>query len=344
MKIQPVILAGGNGCRVWPLSQKINPKQFIKYFDNLSSFQNTVLRNAHLGIPLIVANIVHKKIILEQLDEINSSSKIIFEQDQKNTAPCAIIASYYAKAQGFDAIALIPSDHYIENQKSYKKALIKSAKATEKYKFSVIGISPNCHNSNFGYIKTNHYEETDLYLASEFIEKPSKEIIKSFDMSQYFWNSGIYFFDINYVLELAGQFIPDITAALSKAFPDNLSLENIVELERSLYRNLPSISFDDAISVNLNSMALVKAHFKWSDLGSWEAIWNLDQRNDDQNNIQGQVITRNVTNSYISSDAKQTVVINLKDTIVVLKNGQLLITNKDGTGLIKEMLTELEEA
>ena len=343
MKIQPVILAGGNGYRLWPLSQKAKPKQFIKYCDNLSSFQNAIIRNRHLGTPLIVANIAHQDILTKQLEEINSQAKIIFEPDQKNTAICALVASYYARNQGFNTITLIPSDHHIDDPIKYNHALNLATKATKKYKFSTIGIIPTYPNSNLGYIKTDQQIGDDLYLASKFIEKPNKKLTtKLINLPEYFWNSGIYFFDIDYILELTNQFIPVINEKLSKIFNYEMRSNNIVKIDQKTYSDLPSISFDNAISEKLHKMVLVKANFKWSDLGSWEALWNLNKKNEHKNNIQGQgiIVTHNVQDSYINSDAEKTIAIDLKNIVIIFKNGQLLVTDKNSAELIKQVITD----
>ena len=343
MKIQPVILAGGNGCRLWPLSQKAKPKQFLKYCDNLSSFQNSIIRNSYLGTPLVLANIAHQDIIIAQLEEINSQAKIIFEYDQKNTAICALAASYYAKHQGFNTIILIPSGHHIDDLKNYRHTLNIAADANRKHKFTTIGVIPTYHNSNFGYIKTEQKVSEELYLATKFIEKPDKELTeKLITLPEYFWNSGIYLFDIDYVLELARQFIPMVNKKLSEIFNYDSCTNNIVKLAKETYSDLPSISFDKAISEKLQRIALVKANFKWSDLGTWEAVWNLDKENEHQNNVNGQglIVTHNVKDSYINSDAEKTVAIDLKNIVIIFKNGQLLVANKDSAELIKQVINE----
>jgi mannose-1-phosphate guanylyltransferase len=342
MKLQPVILSGGSGYRLWPLSQQINPKQFIKYFDNFSSFQRTILRNKYLGEPLIIASNTHRKVVINQLKEIETTAQIIFEPESKNTAPCAIAASYYAKHHGFDAIALIPSDHHIENQESYEKAISKAICATKDYNFCTIGIAPTAANPNFGYIKTHQNMGNDLYLASKFIEKPNQALAQKLtNLSEYFWNSGIYLFDIEYILDRANELTPSISEPFQQLFNTDSHPRKILELDPLLYKGMPYISFDDAISSTINHMALVKANFKWIDLGNWEAISNFYQKDPNQNNIKGKVITHNVSNSYIDSDADQTLAIDLQDTIVVLKNGQLLISKKSGTGIIKDIITKL---
>lgn len=341
-RIQPVILAGGNGYRLWPLSQKTKPKQFIKYIDNLSSFQNTIIRNNYLGVPLVIASITHQEVITEQLAEINAQAKIIFEPDQKNTAICALVGSCYAKSQGFNSIILIPSDHHIGDQANYRHALDMAAAATKKYKFATIGITPTYPNSDFGYIKAEQQLNKNLYLATKFTEKPDKELAKKLiTIPEYFWNSGIYFFDIDYILELTERLIPVISEKLSTIFDYALQADDVVTLDKKMYNDLPSLSFDNAISEKIEKMALIKANFKWSDLGTWESIWNLDKNNLHQNNIQGQgiIVSHNVRDSYINSDAEKTVAIDLKNIVIIFKNGQLLVADKNSPD-IKQVVTE----
>lgn len=343
MKIQPVILAGGHGSRLWPLSQKTKPKQFLKYCDNLSSFQNSVIRNSHLGIPLVIANISHQDTIIKQLKDINSQAKIIFEHEQKNTAICALSASYYAKTNGLDTLIIIPSDHHIHELKNYKYSLCKATKIVKKYKFATIGITPTYPNTNFGYIKTEQKIGKDLYLTATFIEKPGKDLTKKLiNSAEYLWNSGIYLFDIDYVLKLADQIIPSVNKKLFTVFNNDLCSRDIVKLDKEIYKNLPSISFDKAISENLQRMAVVKANFKWSDLGSWETFWNFEKDNKIQNSLQGKgnVIVHNVLDSYINSDAEKTVAIDLQNVVIIFKNNQLLVANKNSVELIKQVITD----
>lgn len=341
MKLQPVILAGGSGYRLWPLSQKALPKQFIKQHGQLSTFQLTVLRNDHLGKPLIIANIAHKAIVAEQLLEIGINAQVIFEPESKNTAICALVASYYSKKQGFDAIAIFPSDHGIETKDEYVDSLSRAIEVTKKYNFCTMGITPTYANSNFGYIKADQQIGGDLYIASKFTEKPSRELAKNFiKTSGYFWNSGIYVFNIDYVLYLSKKFIPGIQKVLEVMF-DNLQYDNVVNLDQEIYAQLPSISFDNAISENLNEIAIINASFSWRDLGNWEDIWNFDKKDKNQNNIKGEVLTHGVNNSYIHSDAERTVAIDLKDIVVIFKNGQLLVANKNSTELIKQIIPTL---
>ncbi|MBM3467403.1 MAG: mannose-1-phosphate guanyltransferase [Alphaproteobacteria bacterium] len=343
MKVQPVILAGGNGYRLWPLSQKTKPKQFIKNFANLSLFQNTVIRNSYLGTPLIMANINNQEIVIKQLKEINVYAKIIFEPDSKNTAICALAAAYYAKRQGYDTVVLIPSDHRIEDWLNYRDSLNIALKATKKYKFSVIGVSPTSSNTNFGYIRANQQINKYLYLGTQFIEKPNKELAKKLTaLPEYFWNSGIYIFNIDYILKLTNQLIPVVSRKLSTIFNSNLNTKNIVKLNKEAYTSLPSVSFDHAISEKLKKIALIKANFKWNDLGTWESMWNLDKTTNKLSPVKGQgmVVTHNVKNSYINSDAKKTVAIDLKDILIIFKNGQLLVANKNSTEFIKPLVID----
>lgn len=341
MKVQPVILAGGNGYRLWPLSQKTKPKQFIKNLTNLSLFQNTIIRNSYLGTPLIVANINNEEIVIKQLKEINVQAKVIFEPAAKNTAICALASSYYAKQQGYDTIILIPSDHRIKSGLNYRNSLNMALKATKKYKFSAIGVDPTSPNINFGYIKTKQQINKNLHLGTKFIEKPNKELAKKLiTLPEYFWNSGIYVFNIDYILKLTNQLLPVISRKLSTIFNSDLCIKNIVKLDKKAYVNFPSVSFDNAISEKLQKIALIKANFEWNDLGTWESIWNLNKTSSQRSPIksQGVVVTHNVKDSYINSDAKKTVAIDLKNIMIVFKNGQLLVANKNSTEFIKPLV------
>ena len=148
---------------------------------------------------------------------------------------------------------------------------------------------------------------------------------------------------IDYILELAHKFIPVINKKLLKTFNNELCANDIIKLDKEIYKNLPAVSFDKAISENLQQIALIKANFKWSDLGTWESVWNLDKDNDYQNNIQGEgeIIVHNVQDSYINSDAKKTIAIDLKNMVIIFKNGQLLVADKNSAELVKQVMTDL---
>lgn len=349
MKLQPVILAGGNGHRLWPWSQKAKPKQFIRHqfikdFGSFSGFQAAILRNLHLGTPLVIASVNHSEIILTQLKEINVKARIIFEPESRNTAACTIAACYYAKACGFDSVVLIPCDHQIEPVEKYNYALEQAIEAVDKYKFCTIGIRPLDGNSNFGYIKAQERLTRDLYLASRFIEKPDKSLTEEFlQDANYFWNSGIYLFKVDYVLKMAQKFIPSITKILASSFKGDLHKQEVITLGAKMYSRLPSISFDNAISEKLDKLALIRGDFNWHEFGNWINIWNLYKKDENQNNIQGQgeVFTHDVNNSYIDSDAEKTVAIDLQDMLVIFKNGQLLVAKKNSADLIKQIVMKM---
>ncbi len=337
MKIQPVILAGGTGYRLWPLSSSVKPKQFVKYFNDLSSFQNTIIRNKFLGKPLIISNIIYEDIVSEQLDEINTEAEIILESEKKNSFIPAVISAYFAKKLNRSIIALFPADHNIENHRSYTNAVFAAINATVEHKFTTIGIRPTHFNNNFGYIKTDQKLLKDLYLVSQFIEKPKKNFVDN-ELVNYFWNSGLYFFNADYFLKLARQFFFLETSKLSDIFDDYIEESKAFIIDKKLYEGLTSISIDDAISVKLNKMAMVRGRFRWNDLGSWQTICNFNKPDEDNNIIDGKIITQDVKNSYINSDAKQTIAIDIENTIVVFKNGKLLVANKNSAGKIKDIL------
>lgn len=180
-----------------------------------------------------------------------------------------------------------------------------------------------------------------MHLGTKFIEKPNKELAKKLTtLPEYFWNSGIYVFNIDYILKLTNQLLPVISRKLSTIFNSDLCIKNIVKLDKKAYVNFPSVSFDNAISEKLQKIALIKANFEWNDLGTWESIWNLNKTSSQRSPIksQGVVVTHNVKDSYINSDAKKTVAIDLKNIMIVFKNGQLLVANKNSTEFIKPLV------
>lgn len=281
------ILAGGSGSRLWPLSSRFVPKQFLRIFSNKSLFQETVLRNLFMGSVVVMVSEDCLEIVQIQLEEIglnlNSPEiEIIVEPVRKNTAASAILASYYAKKNNVENIAIIPCDHIINNHQAYQYSMENAAAKLNHSKIVAIAVTPDCFSSEYGYISARKTSEGD-YRVQSFIEKPKTQPKRLFcEDSHYFWNSGIYWLNANYIIEYAAKYwqasAKNVKAAFDGAtFESNKLQDKVIRVSNRFYQHIDDQPFDVIFSEKIASepervMKIVKASFDWSDIGSWMAI------------------------------------------------------------------------
>jgi len=341
-KIKPVIMAGGSGTRLWPLSRKLFPKQFIKLFDNQSLLQKTLLRNAPLGRLVVIVGEDHRFIAAEQIREIGIEADLIVEPAPKNTAPCAIIASLLALESNMETVLLLPADHYIEENDKYISLINNAANLANEV--ATIGIKPSFAHTGYGYIKTGKQISDKIFHAEKFIEKPEKSIAEEyFRVGNYFWNSGIFLFNANYMLDQARHLQSKLFELANAAYLSSAKDLDFVRLDNCYYDQLESISIDYAVMEHIESMILLEANFKWNDLGSWESIWEINKK-DEHNNYQlGDVISKDVKNSFIMSDNRLTAVIGLSDVVVINTADALLVADKSKSEEVKQIVNHLSK-
>lgn len=276
------ILAGGVGSRLWPLSSTTTPKQFLKILSSKSMFQQAVLRNMFLGYPAIIVNKDCLDIVKIQLREIDidpdsADIEIIVEPIRKNTAACVITAAYYAQRHGIKNIIIAPCDHVISTQQGYEDTMMHAMGKLSNAKIIAIAITPDYFSPEYGYIEAIKTERND-YKVKSFIEKPQKRPQGLFDDSKYyFWNSGIYLLDSNYIMSQADKYWSTYTKMIKITLDTSSIDNNVTHLSENFYQNIDDKSFDIIFSQRIarqedNSMQIVKAMFNWSDVGSWPAM------------------------------------------------------------------------
>lgn len=345
-KCKIVIMAGGLGTRLWPMSRQFYPKQFIKIFDGQSLLQKTLLRNQKFGIPSVIVAEDHRFIAAEQIRELGIEAQLIIEPTQKNTAPCSIIAALQAKEEGAEQVILLPADLYIENEEAYFEVL-KKAIYYSKDKIATIGIKPQSPHTGYGYIKTgsqlkNHDSTPTIYETEKFVEKPELETAKSYLASGgYFWNSGIFIYNVDYFLDNVKSLKEDMITLVLKAFRSASKDYDFLRLAKEPYLQLESISIDYAFMEHIKDMVLVEGDFGWSDLGSWESLWNISEKDNRNNAIIGDVLASGVTNSYIRCENKLTAVVGLDNIIVVNTDDALLVADKNRSEDVKNIVNAL---
>lgn len=354
-----LILAGGSGSRLWPMSRDLYPKQLLKLNQDKCLFESTFLRlveNFDDKNIISITNIKHEPGVRIQLKELKDKFcrkedyKIITEPLGRNTAPAIALAIKYIKSiisKKVDPIILVvPSDHLILDNKNFSKAIEQGTKLAENGFIATFGIKPNKIDTGFGYIKTqknkkiSEISESALKVA-EFKEKPDFETAKTYvESGKYYWNGGIFMFKASVMIAELKKHAPEITTLLN-GLEINLNSQPTVEYQE--FNKMPDISIDYAVMEQSKKIALVPLDCDWNDLGSWEAIYDISEKNKNGNCITGNVIDINSKNSMIYSTSKLVTTIGLEDTIVIETEDAILVCDKKQSQDVKKIYNELKE-
>jgi mannose-1-phosphate guanylyltransferase len=347
MKLFAVIMAGGVGSRFWPRSKKKIPKQLLKIFGENTMIQDTVERISSI-VPneniLIVTNEVQKPGVQEQLPDIPEEN-IIVEPFGRNTAACIGLASIIIQNREPDAVTFVlPADHIIKDGDSFIDTLKTAADFASKYPALVtIGIVPARPETGYGYIQIDEDSEKDnVFKVLTFAEKPNYATAVNFiNSGDFFWNSGMFIWKIETILNEIKQHMPDLHEGLQQ-IKEKINSPDYLSALANIYGRLRSISIDYGIMEKSENVFLVKGKFNWSDVGSWEAVYQLGDKDKDGNVKLGTIYTDMVLDSYIYSPEKFTAVIGLDDVIVINCNDALLICKRDKAQDVKNIIDYLK--
>lgn len=350
--ITPVILCGGSGSRLWPVSRNDFPKQFLDISGELSLFQETCLRlqqlnsKFHLNEALVVTNEEHRFLASEQLKNIEINDyKLLLEPLGKNTAPALTLAALTAISSKEDPILLVtPADHIIKDNKVFQQAISNAIDVATNGSIVVLGIKPNRPETGFGYIKQELISD-NVFKVLEFKEKPNLSTAKIYlESGQYSWNSGMFIMKASLWLEALNKFRPDILEATQKSFEKHTEDNQFIRPNTQLFAEISSESIDYAVMENLANVFpfnLIALDAGWSDLGSWESLWEISEKNNEGNVIRGDVSINNTNDSLIYATNRLIVTSGLKDIIVVETPDSVLVINKSQSQAIKSIVEEL---
>ncbi len=315
--MKSIILAGGSGSRLWPLSRDEYPKQMLSFDENESLLRTTFKRLCAFSKPseiLTVTNVKHYTNIKLQLNNLDKSNIVLGEPVGKNTAPAIISALEYFKqtsSEG-DIVLIAPSDHLIKDLEGFKKTVEQGLELAQKGYIVTFGIKPDYPETGFGYIKTLKPLLTG-FKVEKFVEKPDMEMAESyFKSGDYYWNSGIFMGKISVFLEEIEKFVPEI----SKSIKD-FDFTKESKIAYSVYEKIPSISIDYAVMEKSDKLALVEFQSDWKDLGSWQSLYEIKEKDKDDNVLSGKVVVDNVKNSFIYSQKEIVAVSGLENIILV---------------------------
>ncbi len=348
MKIVPVILCGGAGTRLWPSSRELYPKQLLPLVDDRSLLQNTVLRlkdRCDVGNPILVCNEEYRFLVAEQLREIDTAPEtIILEPVGRNTAPAIALGAHQALTQDDAILVVLPSDHLISDNSAFLRALDRAITLAEDGHLVTFGVTPTRAETGYGYIKAgNSLNGGDEVKA--FVEKPDSKTAEQYISSgDYYWNSGMFVFKArNFLMELAKQ-CQDIASAVENAFKTVSQDDIFTRVGEQAFSNCPKESIDYAVMEGAHKAAMVPLTAGWSDIGAWQALWEVSDKDANQNCIAGDVITENVSNSYIRAEHRLVSVLGVEDLVVVETADAILITTQSESQNVKEIVTNLQDS
>ncbi|SVD21701.1 uncharacterized protein METZ01_LOCUS374555, partial [marine metagenome] len=289
--IVPVILAGGSGTRLWPLSRKLHPKQFIELIGETTLFQESILRLPELvEKPLVICNEEHRFLTAEQLRQIDRlASSIILEPVGKNTAPAIALAALKSIKNNENVILLVLSaDHLIQDVKKFHQAIEFAKKQAEQNKLVTFGITPNKVETRYGYIRVNTLQDENYFNIDKFVEKPDYETAQRYVGSgDYFWNSGMFMFKASVYLDELDKYEPEILSACRRSYQTEFHDLDFIRLNEEEFLSCPSQSIDYAVMEKTKDAVMVELDASWNDVGSWSALWDSQPKDVNNNRISG---------------------------------------------------------
>jgi mannose-1-phosphate guanylyltransferase/mannose-6-phosphate isomerase len=350
MKIYPVILSGGAGTRLWPLSRAALPKQLLAVVSDQTMLQETALRlngRADIMPPLVVCGNEHRFLVAEQLREIKVKPLgILLESEGRNTAPAVAAAAEFLKGIDEQAVMLVlPADHVISDVEAFYQAILRATALVENGSLATFGIVPTAPETGYGYIRSGEPLPVgeNCFKVDRFVEKPDRATAEDFVAAgNYYWNSGMFLFRADAYLNELATFQPAIASASSAAVANGYRDLDFLRLEEAAFAASPSDSIDYAVMEHTRHAVVVPASIGWNDVGSWSALWEVQEQNEDGNVCRGDVYLDGVKNSLVRAESRCVAVIGVENVVVVETNDAVLVVHKDQVQRVKQVVDHLK--
>jgi len=349
--IHPVILSGGSGTRLWPLSRAALPKQLLPLVTERSMLQDTVLRLAGLpdvGAPMVVCGNDHRFLVAEQMQEIGAAHPVLLlEPAGRNTAPAVAVAALALMEDEADGVMLVlPADHLIADVEGFHAAIARAVEAAEQGFLVTFGIQPDAPETGYGYIRRGEAlaDLDGVYRVGAFVEKPGRATAETYlDSGEYYWNSGMFAFNAARYLAELEKHRPDILESARAAWLSRKTDLDFCRLDAGAFEACPAESIDYAVMEKTDAAAVIPVDIGWNDVGSWSSLWQTAQGRDDNGNIvRGDVLLESVGNSYVRAESRMVAAIGVEDMIIVETADAVMVAHKSQAQQVKKIVDRLK--
>jgi len=342
----PVIMAGGSGTRLWPLSRSLYPKQFLPLSSDKTMLQETVNRLDGIDTqkPITICNEEHRFIVAEQLRAIDQLGSIILEPEGRNTAPAIALAADVASSHHFEdpLLLVLAADHVIQDQKAFAEAIKQAIPLAEQGKLVTFGIVPQTAHTGYGYIKRGDAMDSG-FAVDQFVEKPSAEIAQQYlDSGEYYWNSGMFLFKASRYLEELKLHSSEIAAACEASLQNITKDLDFVRVIKEEFIKCPDDSIDYAVMEKTKDAVVIPLDAGWNDIGSRSALWEVDQKDDQGNASRGDVILHDTQNCLVHGGERLVATVGLEDIVIVDTKDAVMVAHKDKVQEVKKVVEVLK--
>ncbi|HAI2922582.1 TPA: mannose-1-phosphate guanylyltransferase/mannose-6-phosphate isomerase [Escherichia coli] len=346
--IIPIIMAGGSGTRLWPLSRSLYPKQFLSLINENSLLQETLKRLDGLNClpPVIVSNNEHRFIVAEQLRQFGVDDfQIILEPVGRNTAPAVALAALKSlELHGDHHMLVLAADHAIQDIEAFHAAVLAAEQESVDNKLVTFGIVPTKPETGYGYIKKGEQVKNSVFKVNSFVEKPDLETAKNYlEQKCYLWNSGMFMFKASVYLDELKKFRPDILAACKESLSSASTDLDFIRLNSDVFAECPDESIDYAVMEKSQDCVVIPLDADWSDIGSWTSLWEISEKDEHENVSHGDVINYNSRNNYIYSEGSLISTVGVNNLIIVQTKDALLVAQQDNVQDIKKIVEILKK-
>jgi mannose-1-phosphate guanylyltransferase/mannose-6-phosphate isomerase len=345
-KITPVLMSGGAGTRLWPLSRRAKPKQFHALGGMRTLIQDTVLRftDEAFSPPMVICNVSHAELVREQLAAVGvTASALILEPEGRNTGPAAVVTAAAAQQAGCDLVLLLSADARVNDPAALREAIAAGAPAAEAGALVIFGITPTAPETGYGYIRAEAGEGPVRRVAA-FVEKPDLATARRYLVDPaYSWNAGIFLFRPDAFLAEAERLAPDLAAAAEAAFAESPREGDAIRLGEG-FRRTPAVPVDVAVFERTDKAVVVAADIGWSDVGAYDALWAEAEKTAAGDVLQGPAIAAETSNCLAVSDGPTVVLAGVEDLAVIVENGVVLVTRRDAPAAVRAAVEAVRKA
>jgi mannose-1-phosphate guanylyltransferase / mannose-6-phosphate isomerase len=340
-------MCGGTGTRLWPASRENRPKQFLPLFGPLSTFQETMRRvsdPARFGRPIVVTSGQYRFLVAEQLAAIGAEADILLEPMRRDSGPAIVAGATYALRRGGDPVVVaLAADHVVSDPLAFAKVCNAAGEAAEQDQIVMFGVQPTRPATEYGYIRTGPAIRPGLFGIERFVEKPDAETAARYVAEGYLWNSGNFVFRAAFLLEEYRRFEPDSAAAVAAAIETSGADLGFVTLDADAFGRATAKSIDYAVMERTDRAAVMPVSYGWSDVGSWQAVWELTERDAAGNAAQGAAVFVDTHGSYVASDKQLVALLGVDDVVVVTTDDAVLVARRGDGDSLRKVVGKLKD-